>query len=180
MYPQNPSDQAKLRAAESPRLRRAWASRTRRRSYTLLYAGLVLAGAALLVAADLVMDLPEGEGLFLAVLGLVVLLGVVFLGIQMNRGTRMSLPYRLLDERQRVDRDTAFRVSQQVMGVLLVLIFLTVAFITTYSSPSLEFPSWLAMPLLWALVMFHASAPACYLAWTQPDEILDEDEPTES
>ena len=176
MYPQNPRDLAKLRAAESPRLRRAWASRTRRRLYTLLYAGLVLAGATLLGAVDGVMDLTEGEGLFLAALGLVVLVGMLFLVIRMNHATRVFLPYRLLDERQRADRDAAFRFSQRAMSVVLVVLFLAIALVITYSTPSPEFSSWAVMPLLWTLVMFHSSAPACYLAWTQPDEILDEEE----
>src|SRR5699024_11582361 len=83
-------------------------------------------------------------------------------------------PYRLLDERQRTDRDTALRISQQTMNVFLMVVFIAIAFITTFSPPDVVFPVWLAMPLLWVLVMLHISAPACYLAWTQPDEVLDE------
>jgi len=176
MYPQSSTDRTKLKLAESPRLRKAWASRTRRRLYTLLYGGLVAAGAAVITAVDLVADLSGGRGLLLAVLGLVILVGGMFLVTQMNRATRMSLPYRLLDERQRTDRDTAFRISQQTMNVFLMVVFIAIAFITTFSPPDVVFPVWLAMPLLWVLVMLHISAPACYLAWTQPDEILDEED----
>ena len=176
MYPQSSTDRTKLKLAESPRLRKAWASRTRRRLYTLLYGGLVAAGAAVITAVDLVADLSGGRGLLLAVLGLTILVGGMFLVTQMNRATRMSLPYRLLDERQRTDRDTAFRISQQTMNVFLMVVFIAIAFITTFSPPDVVFPVWLAMPLLWVLVMLHISAPACYLAWTQPDEVLDEED----
>lgn len=176
MYPQRPGDHLKLQRTESPRLRRAWASRARRRLYTTLYLALILTGAVLLVYTDLVANIPEGTGIGVSVAFLVVLLGAMFLSIQMNRATRTALPYRLLDERQRADRDTAFRVSQQVMAVFLVVLFGAVAIVPVYSPPSMEFPSWLATPLLWVVVMFHVSAPACYLAWTQPDEVLDEDE----
>lgn len=176
MYPQSSTDRTKLKLTESPRLRRAWASRTRRRLYTLLYGGFVAAGAVVLTTVDLMADLSGGRGLLLAVLGLTILVGGMFLVTQMNRATRMSLPYRLLDERQRTDRDTAFRISQQTMNVFLMVVFIAIAFITTFSPPDVVFPVWLAMPLLWVLVMLHISAPACYLAWTQPDEVLDEED----
>ena len=176
MYPQSSTDRTKLKLTESPRLRRAWASRTRRRLYTLLSGGFVAAGAVVLTTVDLMADLSGGRGLLLAVLGLTILVGGMFLVTQMNRATRMSLPYRLLDERQRTDRDTAFRISQQTMNVFLMVVFIAIAFITTFSPPDVVFPVWLAMPLLWVLVMLHISAPACYLAWTQPDEILDEED----
>src|SRR5699024_783786 len=116
MYPQSSTDRTKLKLTETPRLRRGWASRTRRRLHTPLYRGVVAAGAVVLRTVDLMADLSGGRGLLLALLGLTIFVGGMFLVTQMNRATRMSLPYRLLDERQRTDRDTAFRISQQTMN----------------------------------------------------------------
>lgn len=172
MYSQSPADQAKLRNAESPRLRRVRASRTRRRLYTLLYLALILAGTVMLIGSERVQDLPTG-------VAVPVLAGFVVLGLlvtQLNRVTRMSLPHRLLDERQRAERDAAHRFSQQTMGVLLLTVLVVVAVLTINEPLDMEFPSALALPLLWVLTMVHISLPACYMAWTQPEEPVDEDE----
>ncbi|GHD25341.1 hypothetical protein GCM10007147_22520 [Nocardiopsis kunsanensis] len=168
MEPQSPSDRAKLRNTESPRLRRAWGTRTRRRLYTLLYLALVLVGAVMLIWSDLV-----------RAVAVPVLAGFVVLGLlvtQLNRATRMSPPHRLLDERQRAERDAAHRFSQQTMGVLLLTVLVAVAVLTINEPLDVEFPSALALPLLWVLAMVHISLPACYLAWTQPDEPADEED----
>lgn len=176
MQPPSPSDQAKLRKVESPRLRRAWASRTRRRLYTLLYLALILAGTVMLIGSERVQDLPTG--MKFPVLGVftVAYAAVMLLVTQLNRATRMSLPHRLFDERQRAERDAAHRFSQQTMGGLLTTVFVVVAVVTINEPLDVEFPSTLALPLLWVLTMVHVSLPACYLAWIQPDEPVDEDE----
>lgn len=176
MEPQSPSDRAKLRSTESPRLRRAWGTRTRRRLYTLLYLALVLVGAVVLIGSERVQDLPSGAEV--PVLGAFVaaFVAVMLLVTQLNRATRMSLPHRLLDERQRAERDAAHRFSQQTMGVLLLTAFLVVAVFTINEPLGAEFPSRLVLPLMWTLTMLQVSLPACHLAWTQPDEPVDEDD----
>ena len=172
MEPQSLSDRAKLRSTESPRLRRAWGTRTRRRLYTLLYLVLVLVGAAALIWSNLVQTVAVP-----LLGGFVVLFAVlVLLSTQLNRATRVSLPYRLLDERQRVERDAAHRFSQKTMGLLLTTLFVVLMIGTVYSPPSVVFPSWLGVPLLWILTMLQVSLPACFLAWVQPDEPADEDD----
>ena len=181
MYPQTPADQAKLRNAESPRLRRVRASRTRRRLYTLLYLALILAGTVMLIGSERLQDLPTGVAA--PVLGTFVagFVAVFLLVTHLNRATRMSLPHRLLDERQRAERDAAHRFSQQTMGVLLLTVFVVVAVVTINEPLDMGFPSTLALPLLWVLTMVHVSLPACYLAWTQPAEPVDDtDEPDEN
>lgn len=178
MEPQNASDQARLRQTESPRLRRMWGSRARRRSSVILYLALVLAGAPLL-SGGIVVDLTEGLGI--AALGalLAIFVAVAVLSTRLSRATRMSLPHRLLDERQRAERDTAHGVAHTTMGVLLTVVFVGAVYPMTFSPPEVVFPSWLVPPMLWTLMMVHISLPACYLAWTQPDEPLDDEDPDE-
>ncbi|WP_152476979.1 hypothetical protein [Nocardiopsis salina] len=101
------------------------------------------------------------------------------LSTQLNRATRMPLPQRLLDERQRTERDTAHRVAHTTISVLLMVVFVGAVFPTTFSPPEVVFPWWLVAPMLWILMMVHASLPACYLAWTQPAEPLDDGDPDE-
>src|SRR5699024_12604846 len=75
MYPQSSTDRTKLKLTESPRLRRAWASRTRRRLYTLLSRAFVAARAVVLTPVGLMAALSGGSGLPLALLGLTTLYG---------------------------------------------------------------------------------------------------------
>ncbi|MGW5875005.1 hypothetical protein ACWFMI_00430 [Nocardiopsis terrae] len=175
MNPETPSDRVKLERADDPRLRRAWASRARRRRYTVLYVALVIGGAAVLgwvprVGGTLQVIVP--------MLAMGAAIGVaLFVITQLTRFTRLSLPHRLLDERQRADRDAAHRVAHKAMAAVLMAVFFLAYLVPVYSPPSVVFPSELATPLLFTLVMLHTSAPACYLAWTQPDELPDDDGP---
>lgn len=68
------------------------------------------------------------------------------------------------------EHDDAHRGGHRISGAVLGTSFVLVTLITTFSPESVVFPSWLAAPLLWVLVMAHSMTPALYLAWTQPDD----------
>ncbi|MFE9247219.1 hypothetical protein [Nocardiopsis sp. NPDC006938] len=175
MTPHTPRDRALLAASEKPAMVRARASRARRRLLVVPLVLLVLAVAVAFVTADLAGD-GDPQYLLMAVgLGLVGVL--IWLTSRLNLITRMVLPSRLLDERQREEREDARRAGHRVTGILLGTSFVAVALVTTFSPESVVFPSWLAVPLLWLLVMAHTAAPALWLAWTQPDEPLDDADP---
>ncbi|GAB3722976.1 hypothetical protein [Nocardiopsis nanhaiensis] len=178
MTPLNPSDAAKLAAAEDPGLSRARASRARRRFHVALLALLIL-GAVFGLAAVNTIDNSNPQYLA-AVLFVGVVILLVYQVKRLSRITRVSLPIRLLDERQRDERDNAHRFGHYLTGVALGASFILVAVITTFSPPSVVFPSWLAVPLLWLLAMLHSAGTVFYLAWTQPDELPEEDEPAQA
>ncbi|GAA1456425.1 hypothetical protein NE857_33130 [Nocardiopsis exhalans] len=170
-----PGDNLLLADTEKPALNRVRASRTRRRFHAVLLVLLVLAACVSLAAGDIADIGDLWSLLLLAFLGL--LAPVLYLITRLNQISRMSLPYRLLDERQRGDRDDAHRFGQRMTSAMLGLSFVLSALITIVFSPGgADFPGWLVLPLLWLLVMAHTMAPALYLAWTQPDELPEEDD----
>ncbi|WP_017590636.1 G protein-coupled receptor family protein [Nocardiopsis ganjiahuensis] len=176
MNPMNQFDQAILVSLETPSLNRARASRARRRLHVVLLTALILTVAVLLAVTTLRNTGGPQFVMLAAVVSLVAAL--LYLVTRLNKITRASLPVRLLDERQREERDHANRFGQSFTSAVLGTSFILVILITTFSPASVVFPSWLASPLLWVLAMVHASAPAFYLAWIQPDELPD-DEPAQ-
>lgn len=168
-----PGDNLRMANTEHPKLRRAWASRARRRRHVVLLVVLLLTGTALLGWLPLLGQ--SGWDLLLLPVFAAVMGWTLFLGYRLEHVSRMSLPHRLLDERQSQERDRAHRFSHRVMTAILTFCFLAVAFALYFFPTSVLIPAWLAIPLLWLLLMTHNSVPAAYLAWTQPDEILDDE-----
>lgn len=170
-----PGDNLMLADTEKPGLNRARASRTRRRLHVVLLVLLVLAACVSLAAGDIA-DIGNLD--FLLTVAFFGLLGpVLYLITRLNQITRMSLPYRLLDERQSEDRDDAHRFGQRMTSAMLGSSFVLFALITIVFGPGgADFPGWLVLPLLWLLVMAHTTTPALYLAWTQPDELPDDED----
>lgn len=160
--------------AEKPRLRVRWASRSRRRLATALMGAFALASAVLLG----VLAYPGiGDGSVLLLLALLAAIGgYLYLFTQLNRAMRTGLRYRSLDERQRVERDHATRVGHHTTGALLMVAFVMFAVLAGPSPEEVRFPHDLVMPLVWLVFMVHNTAPCAYLAWTRPDEILDDED----
>ncbi|WP_017601228.1 hypothetical protein [Nocardiopsis lucentensis] len=168
-------DVTRLRA-ENPKVRRRWASRSRRRAATVLIGAVILGGTTLLgwqpyTSAD------DGLVFLLAIVAGALLL--IWLILQLGMATRLAVGYQYLDERQRVERDRSTRIGHHVTGTVVITALILVAVLNTYGHVDVSFPQELVLPLLWLITMVHTSAPSAYLAWTQPDEILDdEDEET--
>ncbi|WP_150240262.1 hypothetical protein [Nocardiopsis quinghaiensis] len=160
---------------ESPRLRRLRASRGRRRVYAVLVVLATLAATALLG----VINFRSGTSVALAVLTpvfLVVMAVILVLNTQLGRATGANYRYRNLDERQRFELDRATRIGHHLTAGLMLAVFLVLAVLEGPSPESVSFPEKLFMPVLWVILMVHASVPALYLAWTQPDEVSDDEE----
>lgn len=134
-----PGDNLLLADTEKPALNRVRASRTRRRLHAVLLVLLVLAACASLAAGGIA-D-PGNLDLLLTVAFLGLLGPVLYLITRLNQITRMSLPYRLLDERQRGDRDDAHRFGQHMTSAMLGSSFVLSALNTIVFSPGgAEFP----------------------------------------
>ncbi|MCY9786361.1 hypothetical protein KIK06_20925 [Nocardiopsis sp. EMB25] len=165
-------DVTRLRT-ENPKVRRRWASRSRRRAATVLMGAMGLVGAAFLWWQPYTAN-GGGPGL---VLGVVAALAVfVWLVAQLNMATRLAVSYQHLDERQRIERDRSTRIGHHVTAAVLVSAFLLVMVLNVFSYDAVSFPEELTWPLLWLILMVHTSAPSAYLAWTQPDEIVDDED----
>ncbi|WP_116246308.1 hypothetical protein [Nocardiopsis sp. FIRDI 009] len=161
--------------SENPKVRARWASRSRRRAAVLLVGALILGGTVLLGWQS--QDSGRG-GLAVALTVVVLMIVFVWLVTQLGMATRLSMSYQHLDERQRIERDRSTRIGHHVTAAVLVTALLLVMVPNVFSYDAVSFPGELTWPLLWLIVMVHTSAPSVYLAWTQPDEILDdEDEP---
>ena len=103
-----PGDNLLLADTEKPGLNRVRASRTRRRLHAVLLVLLVLAACVSLAAGD---TADIGNLDFLLTAAFLGLIGpVLYLITRLNQITRMSLPYRLLDERQREEREDPFEL----------------------------------------------------------------------
>lgn len=157
----------------NPRLRRFWASRARRRRYTVLLAATVPAGALLLGA------LPFYSGTLVAAavllpLALLVMATLAVVNTQLGLATYASSGHRNLDERQRVELDRARQIGHHCTTALLGVAFAAIAFGTTFSPESVAFPGEMVTPLLWLILLTHLAVPICYLAWTQPDDADDD------
>lgn len=159
-------------STENPAFRRAWASRARRRRLAALFTVVFLASVPVLAATGHVpRNGPESLALVPAFIAL-ALAGMV-LATRLNKATRMSLPYRLLDERQRVERDRSVRFGHRGTTFLVFAVFLAVGALG-HPAWDLDFPLEPALPLLWTLAMVHTSLPALHAAWVQPDEVVDD------
>lgn len=164
------NDRAAYLSTENPRFRRAWASRARRRRLAVLSAAVSAASVPLFAAA---VALPSRGALLFTLAFAVAAFAAAVLGTRLNKATRMSLSYRLLDERQRAERDRSVRFGHRGTTVLLF------AGLLVTGAPSFlpwepVFPAVPALPLLWTLVIAHTSLPALHAAWTQPDEVVDD------
>ncbi|MGW9348746.1 hypothetical protein [Nocardiopsis flavescens] len=164
------NDRAAYLSTENPRFRRAWASRARRRRLAALSAAVSAASVPLLAAA---VALPSQVSLLFALAFAVAAFASAVLATRLNKATRMSLPYRLLDERQRAERDRSVRFGHRGTTVLLFAGLLA-AGAPSFLPGEPVFPAVLALPLLWTLIIAHTSLPALHAAWTQPDEVVDD------
>ncbi|GAA3728979.1 hypothetical protein HDA32_000091 [Spinactinospora alkalitolerans] len=153
------------RAADNEKARRRWAARGRRR---VLVA--VTAACMALTVGGLALGPPVGMAVFVA-----AGLPMCYLASQVNLATRLVTERSEagLDEREISQRRRAGTVSHRVTTVvLLVLWFVGMALWAQGGAVPIE----AAVPVLGALVFLHASFPAAYLAWTLPDDPLDDDE----
>ncbi|MFW6638466.1 hypothetical protein ACOALZ_00325 [Nocardiopsis algeriensis] len=166
-----------LRASvENPRRRAFWAPRSRRRLAVVALAALTLAAAGT-YAAVVVAEGPAARG---ATIGFVVLLLLTaVLGTQLNIATRWVAGYTGLDEYQRAEMARATKLGHHVTAVLMTLLIA----VATGFGGALSALDWdgrlplaVLVPMVVVTAMCHASFPACYLAWTRPDEIPDEED----
>ncbi|WP_444962128.1 hypothetical protein [Nocardiopsis sp. M1B1] len=160
---------------EKPKLRRLRASRSRRRNHTVLLVLVFLAATVLLTAALF----QPGTTLTMTVLlpaFLVLLVAAVVVNTRLSRATGVRAGYRNMDERQRAELDRATRTGHGVTSALILAAFLAVAVLEGPTPDHLYFPEELFLPVLWVIYMAHVAVPTLYLAWTQPDEIPDDDE----
>lgn len=173
----SPQKQERLRAlVENPRRRRFWAARSRRRlTVAAIVLVLVLASAA--YAAFLLTETAGSYGML--ALYVLLLAGSALLVMQINIATRWVAGYQGLDELQRAEMDHAARVGHNVTMVLLCVLLVVGAIFGSWVS-NLELSARLLMavlvPLIVLATMCHAAFPACYLAWTRPDEVLDDED----
>lgn len=162
--------------SENPNLRRFWASRARRRRYTVLFVALVAAGAVLFSLSSYISGTTVAVTVLVPAI-IVVMAAVATLSVQLSLFARTGVGHQNLDERQRVEMDRATRIGHQGTTALLMGTFLLLALTTTFSPERVAFPDELLLPLVWIMALVHSCLPTCYLAWTQPDELLEEDEP---
>ncbi|WP_444962127.1 hypothetical protein [Nocardiopsis sp. M1B1] len=167
--------QERLRAyIENPRRRRFWAARSRRRLTVAVFTLVtVLAAASFAVG---LMGEVSGSYVPLTLYGL-LLVGSALLATHVNVAVRWVGGYEGLDEFQRAEMDHAARVGHNVTMVLLCVLLVVGGVFGSWVS-NLELSARLLMAVLVPLVvlttMCHAAFPACYLAWTRPDEVLDD------
>lgn len=129
----------------------------------------VLALAALAIGYVLDAVITEQPRLASTLIGLVKLgglLGALVLFIDAN-GQQAHAPERLLDERQRADRDRAFVRSHQIIVTAMFLIFL-------YTLPAEPLGWWFptreaGIDLLSAFGIASMALPGVILAWRAPD-----------
>jgi hypothetical protein len=167
--------QERLRAyIENPRRRRFWAARSRRRLAVVAFA-LVTVLAATAFAIGLVRGAPESH-VPLALYGL-LLAGSALLATHINVAVRWVAGYEGLDEFQRAEMDHAARLGHNVTMVLLMILLVVGGVFGSWVS-DLELGARLLLaalvPLVVLTAMCHAAFPACYLAWTRPDEVFDD------
>ncbi|WP_150248625.1 hypothetical protein [Nocardiopsis deserti] len=179
MFVSKPSSQKqeRLRAlVENPRRRRFWAARSRRRQAVAACAFATVLAAALFSTA-VVTGPPSSTVL---VIGFALSLGAsAVLGTHINIAARWVVGYEGVDEFQRAEMDHAARLSHNVtMALLTLLIAVTCGFGGWLSMGHMDarIPLTLLVPLVLLTTMCHAAFPACYLAWTRPDEIPDEED----
>lgn len=180
MFIGQPDDrtQERIRAMiENPRRRAFWGSRSRRRAAVAVFVALTLA-AVLFLTAPLLAGAPWSPA---GIAGFVVLLvASAVISTHINIAARWVVGYRGLDEFQRAEMDRATRLGHHVTAALMTLLIAVAAGFAA-SAPGSGMGAALPLAVLAPLVvltgMAHAAFPACYLAWTRPDEVPDgEDE----
>ncbi|MDA8369707.1 MAG: hypothetical protein M0026_07530 [Nocardiopsaceae bacterium] len=154
-------------AVEDEKTRRRWARRGRRRLLVAAEGAVTLGtGAALL--AQLTRPFPGGWFVFLALALLVAVLGT-----QINIAARWVAGYQGLDERQRAEQSRARIVSHRLTTVLLFALMVAAMLLT---ATDIEVPIAALAPALFVFFLLHSAFPSVYLAWTQPDEVPDEED----
>lgn len=151
------------------------ASRSRRRNHTVLLVLVLLAATVLLTVALF----QPGTALTMTVLlpaFLVLLVVAVVVNTLLSRATGVRAGYRNMDERQRAELDRATRTGHGVTSALIFAAFLAVAVLEGPTPDHLYFPEELFLPVLWVVYTAHVAVPALYLAWTQPDELPDDED----
>ncbi|WP_306367671.1 hypothetical protein [Nocardiopsis sp. CC223A] len=172
--------QERIRAMiENPRRRAFWAARSRRRVAVAAWAASTSATALFLVLPLVIDDSWPPASLIFLVGFLVAIVLTMVLATQINIAARWVMGYRGLDEFQRAEMDRATRLGHHVTaGLATLLIGVTAAFAT--AAPGIDMDAELPLAVLTPLVLFtamlHAAFPACYLAWTRPDEGPDDED----
>ncbi len=161
---------------EDPRTRTLWADRTARVRRLYLAVALVLMGTAALTSLALSQSALMLTGSSLAV----VVLMIAQTGAlqRLEAGSRTLHGYaEVVDERQRSEIDAARDLGHSVTSALLLLVVAVVGvaqLMGTFPLADLTVPAGLLLPVVWLALVVHRSFPACYLAWTQPDEQPDD------
>ncbi|WP_285734039.1 hypothetical protein [Nocardiopsis sp. ATB16-24] len=172
--------QERLRAlVEDPRRRRFWAARSRRRQAVVALALVtIVASAAFAVSIGVE---PPYTPLLMGVF-VVFLLGTMVLGTQLNVAARWVVGYEGVDEFQRSEMDRATLLGHHVTAALLALLVAVTCGFGGWSVGGglpTDVAFMVLVPLVLVTAMCHAVFPACYLAWTRPDEILQEEDEKE-
>ncbi|NKZ00649.1 hypothetical protein [Nocardiopsis alborubida] len=174
MFVSKPSSQKqeRLRAlVENPRRRRFWAARSRRRQAVAACAFATVL-AAVLFSAAVVTGPPTSTVL---VIGFALSLGAsAVLSTHINIAARWVVGYEGVDEFQQAEMDRAASLGHNVTAALLtLLVAVTCGFGGWLSLGNMDarIPLTVLVPLVVLTTMCHAAFPACYLAWTRPDEI---------
>ncbi|MGI5119778.1 hypothetical protein ACQEU5_09645 [Marinactinospora thermotolerans] len=157
-------------ALGNERLRRRWAPRSRRRKLVMAEAAATVATLAVFGAVT-----PSSRpwGLLLA-LGVLTVL-TCYLASQVNIATRLitEIGTRALDERQLAWHTRARTVSHGVTRVSLLVLW--VAACAAWGG-EIDVPARVLIPLIGLATFLHVGFPAAYLAWTLPDEPVDDEE----
>ncbi|WP_017609129.1 hypothetical protein [Nocardiopsis xinjiangensis] len=170
-----------LEVIEDPERRSYWALRSRRRRAVLALAGATVLGIACFVIA-LLMSAPWA---YLPFAGFVAVSALsVVLSSRVSIASRCTPRQIGLDEYQRAEFDQASLLGHRVTNAALIAL-LTVASGMGGALLSSDFSASVALavllPLVYVTAVCHGCFPACYVAWTRPDEVLDDmDEPAES
>ncbi|MGW9348747.1 hypothetical protein [Nocardiopsis flavescens] len=179
MFIGQPDDrtQERMRALiENPRRRAFWAARPRRRAAVAVFLATTLGAAAVLVlplAADASWSLAGVAGF------VVLLVTSAVISTHINIAARWVAGYRGLDEFQRAEMDRATRLGHHVTAALATLLVgVTAGFAAAAPGTDMgaAVPLVVLAPLVVVTAMTHAAFPACYLAWTRPDELSGDEE----
>jgi drug/metabolite transporter (DMT)-like permease len=105
--------------------------------------------------------------------GIFALVATVCMLAQVSTTRPLAQHFRAdLDERERADRDRAYRNAYVVLAVLTLLVSVWVFF----GGAELWWPQtqWQRNVLLWAVLLVVLSLPISFMAWTEPDPLPEE------
>lgn len=165
---------------EDPRARARWAPRSQRRALVSALVGVSLLSVVLFTLAVVI----DGPGAFVPFV-VFIALGVfnVYLGAHVHVAARWAPGHPGLDEFQRAEMDRAALTGHRLTTILMTVL-VTVASGIGGAMVSAELDGTLViailLPLVFLTALCHACFPTASLAWTRPDEILDEDESVRS